>query len=311
MKSKKLLFIGLDNAGKTAFINAMDKEYNDIQNLAPTVRVNRSKLEVLGIEIVRWDAGGQDRFRTDYLKEESKVLADADYVIYFIDVLDKERYSTSLNYLKDIIEAYQYSGYIPPFLVCIHKADPSFIDIGNEKKKMIPRWELKDDVVWLVNRLSEILSDTNFSTYLTSIYNLNSIQIAFTHVLRQIIPKLNLLEMINIILEEFTDSNNLLAASIVDRESLIFGEKIEDESIRDLFSATLMNGITFYENLQIVKPLYKLVINLESYQIIFTNFLKDKKKYTFCVMAMSDRDPNEILTEFEDNYFGRIHALFD
>ncbi|MBD3229378.1 MAG: hypothetical protein GF329_14430 [Candidatus Lokiarchaeota archaeon] len=311
MDSKKILFMGLDNAGKTAFIKAMDKDYDNIQSLAPTIKVNRSKLEILGIEIVRWDAGGQERFRSEYLEEESKVLSDADYVVYFIDVLDRERYSDALKYLEGIIEAYNLAGDIPPFLVCIHKADPSFITIGDEKKKMIPRWELKDNVSELINKLSKILNDTNFSTYLTSIYDQNSIQIAFTHVLRTVIPRLNLLDMINIILDEFTELNDLLAASVVDRKSLIFGEKIEDESIRDLFSATLMNGITFYENLQIVKPLYKLVINLENYKIIFSDLLKDKKKYTLCVMTMSDRDPNEILIEFEDNYFNRIHALFE
>jgi small GTP-binding protein len=313
MNKKKILFLGLDNAGKTAFINALDKEYDNIQNLQPTVRVSRSELDVLGVSLTRWDAGGQEKFRCEYLSEESLVLSDADHVLYFIDISDEDRFDESLKYLQDIVEAYQLTGDIPPFLICIHKADPSFITIKSEKRKMLPRWEIKEKVQNLKEKLSNTLKDVDYSVYLTSIYDQNSVLIAFSQVLKKIIPKLDLIDLVNLILKEFVESKNLLAAAIIERESLLFGEFISKKDIKDLFSASIINGITFYENLQVVKTIYKFIVSMENYEVVFATFKRKNKVYLLGIMGDTSKigDTNQLINSFEEDYFERIYSLIE
>ncbi|MHA1269643.1 MAG: ADP-ribosylation factor-like protein [Candidatus Helarchaeota archaeon] len=309
MEQKKIVFLGLDNAGKTSFIRALDANYNDIQNLTPTVRVERSKLEILNVSISRWDCGGQEKFRKEYLIEESQALTDADYVLYFIDITAEERYDEALSYLKDILEAYKLSGYIPPFLICLHKADPSFINITSEKKKKLPKWEIKDNVNKLIEKLSKILNGINISIHLTSIYDRNSILIAFSKVLKSFTPKDELVDLIDIVINEFINSNDLLAASIVERKSLFFADAFKDLNIMDLFTAIFMNGIVLYENIQLVKPIFKIGITVENYKILIMSYIKDNKRYFITLMARAEKDLNQVLDDFENKYLDRIHSI--
>ncbi|MHA1752650.1 MAG: ADP-ribosylation factor-like protein, partial [Candidatus Helarchaeota archaeon] len=303
MEQKKIVFLGLDNAGKTSFIRAFDENYNEIQNLTPTVRIERSNIEILDVSISRWDCGGQEKFRKEYLMEESQVLTEADYVLYFIDIMAEDRYDEALGYLKDIIEAYKLTGFIPPFMICLHKADPSYIDIATVKKKMLPRWEIKDRVNRLTERLSKLLTGVSNSINLTSIYDRNSILIAFSKVLKSFTPKSELIDLVNVILVEFVKKNDLLASSIIERKSLLYTEFSVDPKSKELFSALLMNGLIFYENIQVVKRIFKMTLLIENYRVMFTSYIKNNRRYFLTIMARLESDLTKIIDEFETKYF--------
>ena len=62
----KVIIAGLDNAGKTPILTALNKKYNfhkDIISLAPTIRVEYHATEFLKNRVVFWDMGGQEKYR--------------------------------------------------------------------------------------------------------------------------------------------------------------------------------------------------------------------------------------------------------
>ena len=309
MEQKKILFLGLENSGKTSFIRALDEDYNHIQNLAPTIKIDRSNLIFFNVSISRWDCGGQENFRKDYLIENSNTLSEADYILYFIDIIAEDRYEESLNYLIDILEAYKLIGNTPPFLICIHKADPSFINISTSKKKMLPKWEIKEKVSKLKNRLTNIIKDISIN--LTSIYDRNSILIAFSRVLKTFIPKIELVDIINEILEEFVNKNEILASSFIERKTLFFADFFKDLDNKELFTAILMNGMIFYENIQLAKPIFKTIIMIENYKILMTSFIKQDHRYFFIIFGRAERDLNDVLNIFEEQYIDRIYTIVE
>ena len=308
MKEKKVVLLGLDNAGKSSFIKVLDLDYKNIQQLSPTVRIERSEIKVLDFSITRWDCGGQERFRKEYIVEESKVLVDVDYVIYFIDVTDPDRYDEALDYLIDILEAYKLIGEVPPFMVCIHKVDPTFIELPGMKKS-VPRWDLKENISELVSRIKNLLSGLDVPIFLTSIYDRNSILMAFSYVLKSFLTESERSKLVEAVLSEFVREYDLVGGSVVERSSMLFADYILDNSIKDLFSAVVTNGIILYENIQVVKPIFKMVINVENYGITFIKFIKERREFIFALIARLGQEMNKAILDLEENYFERIYSI--
>jgi len=67
-EAKKILFTGLDDAGKTSIILALQREFSKITNIEPTRGAQRRMFEFLGKTISEWDLGGQETYRISYLK---------------------------------------------------------------------------------------------------------------------------------------------------------------------------------------------------------------------------------------------------
>ncbi|MHA1253602.1 MAG: ADP-ribosylation factor-like protein [Candidatus Helarchaeota archaeon] len=303
-----MVLLGLDNAGKSSFIKVLDLDYKNIQQLSPTVRIERSEIKVLDFSITRWDCGGQEKFRKEYIVEESKVLVDVDYVIYFIDVTDPDRYDEALDYLIDILEAYKLIGEVPPFMVCIHKVDPTFIELPGMKKS-VPRWDLKENISELVSRIKNLLSGLDVPIFLTSIYDRNSILMAFSYVLKSFLTESERSKLVEAVLSEFVREYDLVGGSVVERSSMLFADYILDNSIKDLFSAVVTNGIILYENIQVVKPIFKMVINVENYGITFIKFIKERREFIFALIARLGQEMNKAILDLEENYFERIYSI--
>ena len=87
----KILFTGLDGAGKTSIILTLQREYSKIALLEPTRGAQRNNFKFLGKEISEWDLGGQKSYRISYLKNPSKYFEDTEIAIYVIDILDTSR----------------------------------------------------------------------------------------------------------------------------------------------------------------------------------------------------------------------------
>jgi len=97
----KIIVSGLDNAGKTSVLMALNKKYNfqkDIISLTPTIRVEYQATEFLKNRIVFWDMGGQEKYRKLYQEKQDLYFADTDLLVYIIDIQDTQRIETSLNF---------------------------------------------------------------------------------------------------------------------------------------------------------------------------------------------------------------------
>ncbi|MHA1368697.1 MAG: ADP-ribosylation factor-like protein [Promethearchaeota archaeon] len=169
-REKKIMFLGLDNAGKTAIISVMSGKTNlaAISRLRPTKRVKREKITTKDFEIYIWDMGGQKEYRNTYLDEKNLEMffLRVDMIVYVIDMQDPARYDESLSYLKGILETLEYLKEDPYILFFLHKSDP---DIINEPEFQINMAALKE-------KLGNLLKPYKFeyNAYPTSIHYLYS-----------------------------------------------------------------------------------------------------------------------------------------
>ncbi len=166
---KKILLLGLNDAGKTSILLTLKKECNLLSflSLKPTKKISIedfvSEFEDQGYSV--WDFGGQEQYRGDYLQNFDKYIKGAQKVIFVIDVQDIERYDLALNYLYDIIRILNEMGVKIEFSIFFHKYDPNLKKM--EKFKNIDQLIEKN----LVEKIKEkMIPDFNYSVYKTSIY---------------------------------------------------------------------------------------------------------------------------------------------
>jgi small GTP-binding protein len=123
----KIIVAGLDNAGKTSILTALEKKYDfhkDVVSLAPTIRVEYQATEFLKNRVIFWDLGGQEKYRNLYQKKQSVYFADTDLLIYIIDIQDQERFESSLDYLDMIMQHFLKHKINLPVILSFHKFDP-------------------------------------------------------------------------------------------------------------------------------------------------------------------------------------------
>lgn len=120
---KKIIILGLDNAGKTSILSILQKKYSIIKNLMPTRGVSRQVLNFLGTSVIAWDFGGQIGYRNLYLSRPDLFL-ESDLCIFVIDVLDTNRYDESFQYLSNILDTIGSLEETPPIIIDLHKYDP-------------------------------------------------------------------------------------------------------------------------------------------------------------------------------------------
>ena len=136
----KVIIAGLDNAGKTSILTALDKKYNfqkDIIALTPTIRVEYQATEFLKNRVVFWDMGGQEKYRKLYQEKQDLYFSDTDLLVYVVDIQDPERIETSLAYMSMILKNFKKHKMDVPLIISFHKFDPEFI--GN--KQMVEQIE--------------------------------------------------------------------------------------------------------------------------------------------------------------------------
>jgi small GTP-binding protein len=123
----KIVIAGLDNAGKTSILTALDKKYDfrkDVISLSPTIRVEYHAMEFLISKVVFWDMGGQEKYRDIYQAKQDLYFAGTDLILYVIDIQDKERFETSLSYLDMILNHFLENKLEIPLIIAFHKFDP-------------------------------------------------------------------------------------------------------------------------------------------------------------------------------------------
>ena len=114
-EKKKLLFLGLDNAGKTSILNKLTN--GSIHTVSPTRGYNITQTAFEGIEFSIWDVGGQQSLRNQWPNYFEKVAG----IIWVIDSADKARmFETGLE-LAALLENDKINGI--PLLIFANKQD--------------------------------------------------------------------------------------------------------------------------------------------------------------------------------------------
>ena len=105
MEFIKIPVLGVANAGKTSLIHTLKREFNALKELAPTKRIERSKLHVFNKDLIVWDFGGQIEYRKKYAKKADAYFSQCEEIFFVVDIQDQDSYAESISYFKDILES--------------------------------------------------------------------------------------------------------------------------------------------------------------------------------------------------------------
>ena len=214
----KVIISGLDNAGKTSILTALDKKYDfekDIVQLKPTIRVEYHKMNFLKSNTVFWDMGGQETYREIYINYQDVYFDATDLLIYVIDIQDPERFENSLEYLNAILTFFSEREMNVPLIITFHKYDPDLR--GNE------------EILTNIDKLREIILNkySNFKILFqqSSIYDIISIVQLVSYGLSVFDEKFfELSELVETYLEKFQSQ----ALIVFDRNGIIISEYYSD-----------------------------------------------------------------------------------
>ncbi|MBD3228078.1 MAG: hypothetical protein GF329_07800 [Candidatus Lokiarchaeota archaeon] len=160
---KKIIFMGLDNAGKTSIIKLLTQSYGmeAFSDLSPTEGVERHEIVGPASSYAIWDFGGQELYRRLYLDDPEKYLMGIDLFFYVVDIQDKDRFHQSYNFFKKIIEVLKFLKESPEINILLHKFDPELENNPNA-------YELLNQVQMI---FKDVLEGLNYEFFTTSIFN--------------------------------------------------------------------------------------------------------------------------------------------
>ncbi|GAB4323748.1 MAG: hypothetical protein Kow0069_28970 [Promethearchaeota archaeon] len=185
MDEKKILLAGLDNAGKTSILMALEKKHSFTQilrEIAPTIRIEYSQAEILGVPVNVWDMGGQASYREVYSRRLDYYFADADALIYVVDAQDRARFDEAVAYLSDVLRYFFDEGLDVPTYVFFHKVDPKIRD-SNETKARLTEYRRTIERKLFFWRQHVHVTES-------SIFDVQSLAVAWSEVLSRVVPAL-------------------------------------------------------------------------------------------------------------------------
>ena len=238
-RARKILFTGLDTAGKTSIILTLKKEFSKIAVISPTQGAQRRIFDFLDIEISEWDLGGQESYRISYLRNPNMYFDNTEIAIFVIDIQNEERIPEAISYLKDVINQFYKLKIRPPINVFFHKYDPDFPE------------DMKENWDELISKLKQKINiETQYdklSFYITSIYNLPSILFTVSEILLNLYPKAQLIKKT---ISEFCNKINCSSMLILDQNALIIGSYFKEKESKELIKQIIPYFIKFDNKIQ-------------------------------------------------------------
>ena len=235
----KILFTGLDGAGKTSIITILQREFSKISILTPTRGAQRRIFDFLGRQIAEWDLGGQLAYRISYLKNPSKYFDGTEIAIYVIDIQNKPRIPEAISYFKDVVDQFKKLEIEPPIYVFLHKLDPAL-------RRGAPN-EMQNLVIDLKEQVKKATEYKELFFYETSIYDFSSIIRAMSEIMLSLYPKSELIEKTII---EFAKKIGSEGVVVIDDNSLIIGSYYKNDETKHLLSASTPYFLTLSDSLQ-------------------------------------------------------------
>ncbi len=128
-KSARILFLGLDNAGKTTLLHRLKD--GKLVSHAPTRYPQQDDLQIGGITFTTHDLGGHEAAR----KMWKEYMTAVDGIVYMVDVADEKRLVESKKELHKLLA----DSYLPktcPFMILGNKIDIAKISKGQAKQAL-------------------------------------------------------------------------------------------------------------------------------------------------------------------------------
>jgi len=283
-ETSKILFSGLDDAGKTSIILALQREFSKIANIEPTKGAQRRMFEFLGKNISEWDLGGQQTYRIAYLKNPTKYFAETEVLIYVIDIRNKQRIQESLSYLTDVTNEFNKLEIAPPIFIFFHKYDPALTRGSYE--------EIDKLILYLRDKIVGIPNYNKFYFRNTTIYNLSTIISAMSEILLAIYPKTDLIQQT---IYEFGIKSKADGIAVIDSNSLIIGWFYRNEGMKDILLASAPYFLSLNTSFDFTEGMEgnnenKMIIQRHGKYFLFRKFSLSEEVEPFYLLISKD-DP--------------------
>ncbi len=218
----KIIFVGLDNSGKTSILYTLEGKFAQIASLKPTIRFTRTDFNILGLPIKIWDLGGQKQYRDEYL-ERDQYFRGTDVLYYIIDIQDTKRFTESVEYFLSILEVFERINpeNYPYIQVLLHKVDPYLRDFP----------EMQEKIETLKSLFSELAKTVQITFYESSIFDFELLSRAFVAGILKVLPKG---EIVQEVLRDFMKQTQSSAIMLLDENVLLIAEAYKDETSRNI-----------------------------------------------------------------------------
>ncbi|MHA2399254.1 MAG: ADP-ribosylation factor-like protein [Promethearchaeota archaeon] len=246
-RHKKILLIGLDNGGKTSILAAVQDKFSIIKSLLPTRGVKREKLDFFGYPIISWDLGGQIMYREKlYFNRPELFFTEADVVLYVIDTQDPDRFEEAANFFREVLKVLIELNEKPELLIVLSKSDQDI-------RKTLQWQQNVTNIKSKFTKVSDEFEQFTIDFCDTTVFQRETIWQMFSIALKKVSDTSEIIENI---LEEFTDQVDAKAASLVSMDGLIFGSYTDtdtDEMLVNNTALLLQTLSNFYNSIGLVR----------------------------------------------------------
>jgi len=298
----KILFTGLDTAGKTSIILTLQREFAKIARIEPTRGPSRRIFILLGHEISEWDLGGQKSYRISYLKNPGKFFDRTEIAIYVIDIQNRDRLDESLSYLNDVLEQFRSLRINPPLNIFFHKCDPMWIRSFQSAVTNL--------VYDLTERIQNLAEYENIHFYQTSIFDLYSIMSAMSEILLELYPKAQLIQKT---IEEFGKKLKCEGIMVIDDNSIILGSYFENDEAKFLLNKTVSYFLNLNDNflkIGLNQPDDKFLVQKLGKYFVFRQIMIPGYSNPYNVLILREYNPLNIFFNKQE-YIAFIQILVD
>ncbi|MHA1130205.1 MAG: ADP-ribosylation factor-like protein [Candidatus Helarchaeota archaeon] len=305
----KVVFLGLDYAGKTSILKILEGSYSDLDQIKPTLGRSRTEWNILGFKIMNWDLGGQKQYRDEYFATKAskqQILQDTNLLIYVVDIQDVNRFEEAVSYFNKVLQALSIFKIRCPVILCIHKTDPNIIDT--------PR--IKENLEKVEDLFSEASSKygLEIKVFITSIYDQKSLIEMFSEGIQQLLP----VGVLNQLLESYREEAGILGTILFDMNFFVIGDSFADLHTKKTAYKTINAFVILMRDF---KGIYddQRQINFDlnvldgfNYKFHLHKITKLTSPYYLLIMGLPSINPKNLFVLFEKSFIPKIEqALHD
>ncbi|MBD3353948.1 MAG: hypothetical protein GF364_20870 [Candidatus Lokiarchaeota archaeon] len=276
IKKMKIIFNGLDNSGKTSFLTNVQQRYSELIGITATKGIQRQQRRLLGTDLLEWDFGGQENYRTNYFKNAEIYLSEVDLMFYIIDIQDEKRIEEAQSYLHQLLTTLDSFKQYPPIIIVFHKFDP---DIQTDL-----------DVLERINNYKKHIKDSYTKWVLkffnTTIFDHWTIISAFSYGIAQLSPNR---EIFRKHLKWISRKMNASAGLLVAKNSIILSDYSENAVVGkfiELSESNFYNIFLKFEEFDILNDDF-VVWEFGNINIVLKKFYIDRKEF-FLLLQLKD-----------------------
>ena len=302
----KIIFAGLDRAGKTSFLLAIKRKYSEIIKTLPTKGVERTDEKIFdeqNSQMSIWDLGGQKKYRDRYLEQSKIYLYNVDLMFYIIDIQDsKKRLVESIELFNTIIGSMKNLDEYPPIVVCLNKYDPDIVSSDKVHK----------DIEYFTEEINRIADKFFVKIFKTSIFDYWSLVSAYSYGLSQLSPNR---EFFRKQLKHFAEKTNADSILLLNENGIILSNYSKDEISRRVFEISAPYFKELYNTFKEFKLLQKDYIissgiASENKNIVFKK-IKVERYDLYLLLFVDQYKGIEKIEEFLPNFSKILNELIN